>query len=358
MIITRLTFIRRQGFIIFKTHAILILFAISMAILGLSIATFLKDSPPTESVITKQLGLLYTGQRITNSFVLENPLDEVLKIVDIKDSCGCISYKISKTEIQAGGSAVLEVTYQLADKVGDARMTTLVLTETLKRRKLRHRFIIDVRGRTARVIEVARNQPIIQIGEFQVGGDAVERAYRITRGQHSMQWDTLTCECTNDDVNAKVTKVAANEWNLELSMKNPSVIGDIRSHLTFCFWKDGKRQAYNLVRPMEVGIIGPFVSSPKSVLFGTVSCGEKVEKFVRVVSTQQQDHRPIVVLSADSTDVGELQTKVMNRASEQGISIIFRAGDKKGTREGSVVITAQVDKTIYRMNVRYLASVL
>jgi hypothetical protein len=77
--------------------------------------------------VIQDLGLLRQGVDAKAEFDLRNRTSAPLRLLDVSTSCGCTGHKLSRTDIGAGESAVLTVTFNTAQSRGVARIHGVVV---------------------------------------------------------------------------------------------------------------------------------------------------------------------------------------------------------------------------------------
>lgn len=338
----------------------LVLLSIVGGIIAVSAITLVADKTSAEAQLMEfkthyDFGPVYLKEQLEHTFKLVNPFDEVLRVTKVRHTCGCSVSKLGTSQISPRGSTTLKLSIRVPNKPGEIQVMTLVSAETDKTQKqTRSVFVIDAQPTS--VIEVNNSYPFIQLGQFQLDDIPIRKTLTVTKGKHPIQWELLKCRSKDNNIDVTLVKTTPEKWNLELQLKNTDSFGNIRDHLEFSFWKNGKPQPYRLIKPVEVEIAGHILPSPKSILIGAIRAGGKVEKNIRLVNIQNNP-QPIEIISVSCTDANEVEAKIIREGSEQVISAVFTASRKQGTHSGSITIQAKTDK-VYQIVVRYLAFVL
>lgn len=329
---------------------------------GISIAlvTVIRERYSKPQIIKSfkrcDFGIVHPNQKLGCKLDIPNPSREVLKIVDVKNSCGCLTSEVGTRTIPPQSSTTMKLVLKTGYKTGRSQNLTTILAET-EGTKQKYQFAFLTTANSQRVINIHnKGYNSIMLGDIKLQDLPVKKTFIISKGKYPLVWDTLRCQASDDNIDTNLEKAGHEKWKLELKLKNTGAIGDFRSHLVFSFLDKGKPQPYQVIKPIDAHIVGPITTSPKSILFGTMHPGETAETCVSVY-TSKNIYDQFKILSVDSTDPNQVQTKVLNQNLGKEILITMNAPSEEGIFEGRMIITAQLDKR-YKLYVCYLGYVL
>ncbi len=329
-------------------------------ILGAAMLTRSASSGATESPMLfkteHDCGPVFPKQKITHTFQMVNPFDEALQVERLKRSCGCATAELGTAEIPPRETTTLNMVVDVPDDAGEAKFSTLVIAQGKRTGRGAH-FDFLMQAQSATVIEIQDGMPFIQMGQLECERIPVTQAFRVRRGSHPMQWDTLQCHCSSDCIDVHLRRLDLKEWLLELTLKDVGSLGHIRESLEFCFFDGQESLPYRLTRRVEAELLGPIQAKPHSLLFGAMPIGEEIKKTIRLTNTFDEDNVSISIISVEPSDPDCIKVEPQKlNTGEEVILVTFVAGNK-GRYGGSIAIEARADRD-YELNVPYGACVV
>jgi hypothetical protein len=85
---------------------------------------------------THNFGEIKEGEKVKHTFRFKNTGSNPLKIENVKASCGCTTPRWTKEEVAAGAEGMIEVEFNSQGRVGVARKTVTVTSNTDPRNKV------------------------------------------------------------------------------------------------------------------------------------------------------------------------------------------------------------------------------
>lgn len=111
---------------------------ILIILLSLSITAFAQLMGPKVSVqqVDYDFGNITQGDIVSHTFILSNNGGDLLKITDVRASCGCTAANPTKRELKPGESSNLEVTFNSKGRKGPQVKTVNVTTNDPDRKDI------------------------------------------------------------------------------------------------------------------------------------------------------------------------------------------------------------------------------
>ena len=109
-----------------------VVFCLAGVGIGASVAIIVVGEQENRAVleIDCDFGVVYPVQRIVHTFSLPNRFDEVLEVIGVRNTCGCIGSRLETSAIPTKRSSSLEVTLQMSDNPGKKRAQVFVSART------------------------------------------------------------------------------------------------------------------------------------------------------------------------------------------------------------------------------------
>jgi len=93
---------------------------------------------------TWDFGKVKAGKVLAHDFILKNEKGSVLRITDVRTSCGCTVSKVTKKTIAPGESTVIKVQFDSEGYYGPAQQFVYVTTDDLDNQILKYIIKADV----------------------------------------------------------------------------------------------------------------------------------------------------------------------------------------------------------------------
>ncbi len=302
-------------------------------------------------------GIVYPGEVLTHSFKLTNNYKKKLKLVDIKSSCGCTIISIGKKTLLPGESTLLKMEFNTREYMGSREVHVFLTGKIRNKKKLIYNFILD--ATIEKVVEFSRESHYLNLGEFELQYAPKNKTFFITRGSHPLEWDSMKCKPFEDNIKCTVSKVGPDKWKLNIQLNNENELGTIFNDLEFSFWKNGKKCDYKLIKPVMAKIIGPIISSPRSLLVGVVATNESVTKIINLKSRGAAIDKPFEILSVDCSDSEWVKADIIEMDSKPAVKVVFSPKEEYGAKFGEIIVTVKVDPVkVYKLRIDYLVRVI
>jgi hypothetical protein len=108
-------------------------------------------------------GDIKQGDKVSHTFVISNAGGDLLKISDVKASCGCTAAAPDKNELAPGESTNLVVTFNSAGRMGKQSKTVRIYSND----PLNPEMLLSISGNVVSAIESSAGAPTIYFTETQ-----------------------------------------------------------------------------------------------------------------------------------------------------------------------------------------------
>ena len=180
-----------------------------------------KISVPESSF---DFGEITDGENVTHDFVVFNTGDDVLKIINVRASCGCTAAKPEKDQIAPGESATVNVQFNSSGRQGSQRKYVYVTTNDPNNSELRLIFTTMVLPKVAEKTEVSTPRLMLEKNQHDFGdideGKIVELNLKFKNvGKKTLEISEVktSCGCTAALLSSKKIE-PGNEGNIKIEL--------------------------------------------------------------------------------------------------------------------------------------------
>ena len=311
-------------------------------------------APPIERETERSLGILFPEEIRSHVFTLKNHLDKEIRGLRIRTSCACTKGHLEKSLLRPGEATAVKVMLRARNSSGPMKEQIVVTGNTDESPAIVRVFL---RAEVADVVELSDGAKYIELAESGTGECGLEATLTIKRGSHPMKWDELRCKSDDPNLKCRLLQIGSDTWQLHVSRQRPEYSGIIREHFELSFFNHGRQLDYRLVRTVLAETTGPAFVSPKTLLLGAVSKGDKVTRELKLGRSKNETSTPLRILSIRSSHPRLLTADTAARNQEPVICITFLAGGDAGRIEGDIAVIVALDKR-YEIRVPYLAMVV
>lgn len=146
-------------------------------------------------------GEIKQGETVSHDFVLSNSGGDLLKITNVRASCGCTAAKPEKDELAPGESTNLTVKFNSTGRMGKQHKTITVFSNDPKNPEM----VLTITGSIVKSNDMSGSDPMIYFPETQHdfgkvnSGDKVNYTFRfVNKGESSLIIKDIktSCGCT------------------------------------------------------------------------------------------------------------------------------------------------------------------
>lgn len=186
-----------------------------------------------------RFGDIKEGEIVTHKFMIFNKGDEILKITDVKASCGCTAVQPEKNELQPNESTSIKVDFNSVGRSGMQNKTVYITSNDPQNPQFRLTF-------TANVIEDKKNvqesldRPILKLGTNQHNfgtikeGEVVEFSIPFQNaGKKELVISDIqeSCSCTVTEISSK-NILPGKYGNLKIKFDSKDRVGKVSRTVT------------------------------------------------------------------------------------------------------------------------------
>ena len=271
-------------------------------------------------------GIVAAGSEAVHRFEFTNPLQEDVRVVSVRSSCGCTSATIENNDLKPGETGAIVARFNTVS-FRDRKQATL--TVTLDRPRYAEVQLIvrgNIRG------NVAFEPGSVQFGDI-VAGNPASRTIRVVQRGGS-NWKITDVKTTFDHNRIKVRLNSVHRGNgqvvydLEVELQDNIESGYVAGEL-FVETNEGLRYPLRF----HGRVTAPLKMGPEILTMGPLAPGESIHR--RVLLRADEPFRIQAIESSDERLVLKASDK-SNRLHV--IDVRFTAGDQPGVLQGQADI--------------------
>lgn len=305
-------------------------FLTSMLISILAVSVFAQGKPSIKfDKSNHDFGTIEKGSKVVTKFEFTNSGDSVLKIEDVKTSCGCTTATPEKREYLPGEKGVIPVTFDSSRFSHKITKTITVLSNDPDNPK----FYLKILGTVESEIEA---KPTL-ISLYNVKREDTTREIEITSNKLAKL--NLTSEKSDlDFVEAKTVRVDDKKVKLVVNIlgsKAPKNTTTFRGEVKI---KTNGEKVNEINIPVHIKFEEPIRVLPRFISFFGSKKGTARSVTVTLTSSNK---KPFKVLSA-SADVDSVSVKPSNEAKEQH-QVEVMLSDKAASGKFAGFLTIKTD---------------
>lgn len=173
-------------------------------------------------------GDIKQGEKVTHNFVISNNGGDILKIENVRASCGCTAAVPEKDQIAPGESTELKVTFNSSGRNGKQHKNVYIKSNDFERPEV----VLTITGNVVNPNTGTALKPVIRFRETQHNfgnvneGDVVEYTFKFSNvGQSTLKITNVktSCGCTAALISSdKIQPGEEGTLNVKLNTKNRS----------------------------------------------------------------------------------------------------------------------------------------
>lgn len=172
-------------------------------IIAISLPVFAQLVGPKISVQSPEhnFGDIIQGEEVSHSFVITNSGGDILRITNVRASCGCTAAEPDKKELKPGESTKLKVTFNSKGRVGPQLKSVYVSSNDPDRKEIQ----LNIRCNILLPEKKQKSGAILYLPETQYNfgqvkeGEVVSHTFRlVNNGQEELEVKDIktSCGCT------------------------------------------------------------------------------------------------------------------------------------------------------------------
>jgi len=300
--------------------------------------------------LNHNFGIVHVGKTLKTEFIIKNPFNEVLEILNVHSSCKCLLATPKNNSLAPKEEIAIPIVMNAATKPGPLNAYSVLLAQTAKTKK-KYQIILSIDAVAENVIEFTEISPRINFGEVDLNMLPCERKVIISKGKHPLKWNQFTCVSQRNLLDIKIVPINQNQWELDLTLKDRDYLGVVRDNLKFVFYYNNKAVDYSLKKAFEANIVGPVMAYPQSIFYGTIKQKDKPQKNIEFFNQDKNDIVKILEISTDNYIMATI-------TPENFIHTSFVESDLLGEIHGDISVKLLVGEQEYLYTIPYLAYIV
>jgi len=169
----------------------------------LSFSVFAQLIGPKISVQSPEhnFGDIIQGEEVSHSFVISNSGDDILRITDVRASCGCTAAQPDKKELKPGESTKIKVVFNSKGRVGPQLKTVYVASNDADRKEIQLNIRCNIllpekKQKTGAFLYLPETQ--YNFGQVKEGSVVSHTFQLVNKGQSELEIKDIktSCGCT------------------------------------------------------------------------------------------------------------------------------------------------------------------
>ncbi len=182
-------------------------------------------------------GILKDGEIVTHEYVIKNIGNDLLRIEQVRSSCGCTAVLPEKDRIEPGDFTTIKVTFNTYRRIGKQKKYVYVFTNDPNESDIRLSFTADVKREITEEISTA---PVIKLEKnYHNFGDVIEGEkpsvdfFVENTGQSDLVINSIksTCDCLKAEISGKNIKPGKKE-NLKIVFDTSNRTGTMTRNIS------------------------------------------------------------------------------------------------------------------------------
>jgi uncharacterized cupredoxin-like copper-binding protein len=197
-------------------------------IIVLSFSAFAQLIGPKISVQSAEhnFGDIIQGEEVSHSFVISNSGGDILRITDVRASCGCTAAQPDKKELKPGESTNIKVTFNSKGRVGPQLKTVYVTSNDAERKEIQLNIRCNIllpekKTKTGALLYLPETQ--YNFGQVKEGNVVSHTFQLVNNGQSELEVKDIktSCGCTAAMLSSSKLKPGeAGTLKIDLDTKN------------------------------------------------------------------------------------------------------------------------------------------
>jgi len=290
-------------------------------------------------------GIISDTLPVSFDFVFHNQGNEVLKIGNVKASCGCTAAAPTKNEYLPGEEGSIHVTFKPKGRSGHQAKSIRVNTNDPENKIANLRIssdilsAVNVEPKVFRFDQVEAGHAKTVVGEIRVRG----ADYKVTDIEVNGPYATAKILGTKS---IEVSGMPATSTKVEVTVHDDAPLGWLDRRVII---KTNNPERPALEAPLWANVLGPIEIQPAKLPLGVVRAGVPFRRELRLVSRAGD----LFKLTDWKIDSGEedldMKVEVAGEIPEEGVAILRlivtgTGPEQIGKLEGNIVLSTSMDK--------------
>lgn len=306
--------------------------------------------------VIKRIGTLLPGETKVERFVIQNKSEGPLRLVKATPTCGCTRVVIDREQVDPGGEIIADITVKAPD-FAPKKLSISVVFQFALGRDMKN-MVVELTGEVENILVVGNDAGVIDLGDIPLNQLPYEATYKVNRGNHPLQWNSVRCEAERIDgyvVQANLHHLSKHEWALQINLNESRCLGILEVPLRFIFAADDAEYDRVLVRTVRAKVVGAIRSSPSSVYLGEVFVSHPVEAKINLLPVENNFSGEVRIVRITDNGLGNV---VFDTPKQHGVywEIPFSVTSSipYGQVKGNIEITLLIGEEEMTMVVPYL----
>jgi Protein of unknown function (DUF1573) len=290
-------------------------------------------------------GIISDMLPVSFDFVFHNQGNEVLKIGNVKASCGCTAAAPTKNEYLPGEEGSIHVTFKPKGRSGHQAKSIRVNSNDPENKITNLRIssdilaAVNVEPKVFRFNEVEAGHAKTIVGEIRVRGDGFKVTDINVNGPYAKA-EILGTE------SIEVSGMPATTTKVEVTVLEDAPLGWLDRRVIV---KTDNPERPSLEVTLWANVLGPIEIQPAKLPLGVVRAGQPFRRELRLVS-RAGDLFKLTDWKIDSDDESlEMKVELAGEIPDEGVSImrliVTGTGPEQiGKLQGNIVLTTSMDK--------------
>ena len=224
---------------------------------------------------TFNFGKVDEGTTVDAEFAFVNTSDRVVRVIDIKSSCGCTATQLAKREFAPGEGEIIRANFNTLGRTGQQSKTVTVRTDDPARAV----YQLELTGEVSRKLFL--EDRVVNFGDVDEGkgGTATLNVVGVADANFKI------LNMTSQDAGIKLTAGDPAEWSdpktgekgtvipVEVAFDADRPVGNITGSISIQVQEGGVNR--NLIASMRGRVVGDVMASPSIVSFGIMKPAEE-----------------------------------------------------------------------------------
>lgn len=297
-------------------------------------------------------GTVDLNQQVKHRFVLRNTSSkEAIVVEDVKRACSCSSFKLSNSQIPAGGRASLEVEFNAGTIVG-GRWSSIAIAWHNEKNAVQRILKLEFGATVA--VNLTSDPQSLDFGSVDNDHEPVVSEIELARGNSQEHWSDLVLGAQPANVvAARLQRGGNNTWLLRATLDPRTLPVGLYSGGVELKYKtrDGYLPATFTV-PLHAKITSTIACSPAYLYIPTLKVGQHSEQTIRVTGWKNPNWKIKSCISSDPEFISVQEPRVNGGCVELPCLIqgVIHDDEKDlnaalaGSKSGTLVIEIDADR--------------
>ena len=289
-------------------------------------------------------GVISDALPVSFDFVFHNEGNEIIKIINVKASCGCTAAAPTKNEYLPGEEGSIHVTFKPRGRSGHQAKSIRVETNDPENRITNLRIssdilaMVSVNPKVFRFNEVEAGHAKTITGEIRIRGEG----FKVTDIEVNGPYASAKLLGTET---IEVSGISATSTKVEVTVHEDAPLGWLDRRVII---RTNNPEKPAVETPLWANVLGPIEIQPAKLPLGVVRAGVPFRRELRLVS-RDGDLFKLTDWKIDSGYEGlDMKVEVAGEIPEEGVAILRlivtgTGPDLIGKLEGNIVLSTSMD---------------